>query len=100
MQKQNTSESGDAIEPLLLDIRPIFASGASPCGSIDQAVASLQPRQDLILIAPFEPLPLFTKLGAQGFDHESEARADGSWRIRFVKVRAGSTVSASCGCSG
>jgi hypothetical protein len=98
MQKQNHPDPVNGLQPLLLDIRPIFNRGASPCGYIDQAVASLQPRQDLILIAPFEPLPLFTKLTAQGFEHQSNAMPDGSWRIRFVRTHTGApAASVSCG---
>jgi uncharacterized protein (DUF2249 family) len=74
--------------PVELDIRPIFASGASPCGTIDNAVASLKPGQSLVLLAPFEPIPLFTKLAAQGFKHQSEPLADGSWRIVFERAGA------------
>lgn len=92
MQMPETDGAGtgranlETSEPVLLDIRPIFAQGSSPCAHIDRAVASLKPGQDLVLVAPFEPVPLYTKLGAQGFDYESEARPDGSWRIRFVRA--------------
>src|SRR5512140_2616754 len=88
----HTKASSHSAEPFVLDIRPIFACGASPCSHIDQAVASLKKNQNLVLIAPFEPLPLFTKLAAQGFQHESEAQPDGSWRILFK--RTGKPVSA------
>jgi hypothetical protein len=69
---------------LVLDVRPIFATGGSPCANIDAAVASLSPGQSFVLLAPFEPAPLFGKLGAKGFSHRSEATADGSWRIEFT----------------
>jgi uncharacterized protein (DUF2249 family) len=78
-----TASANSTIEPYLLDIRPIFASGGSPCEVIESAVAGLEPGQSLVLVAPFEPIPLFTKLGARGFSHESEPQGDGSWRIRF-----------------
>jgi uncharacterized protein (DUF2249 family) len=74
---------GNSVVSLELDIRPIFASGASPCGTIDRAVASLKPGQPFVLLAPFEPIPLFTKLAAQGYEHKSETLPDGSWRILF-----------------
>ena len=87
-----------------LDIRPIFASGASPCGLIDQAVASLKPNQTFVLIAPFEPIPLFTKLRAQGFEHQSAPQADGSWKIVFERTDNGEAPASpakhqSCCCS-
>lgn len=105
MQKQDCStavrprSAAKSIEPFRLDIRPIFARGESPCGCIDEAVAGLKPGQDFILVAPFEPIPLFTKLAAQGFNHESEAQPDGSWSIRFVRARAAASetrVSSCC----
>ncbi len=71
-----------------LDIRPIFAAGRSPCGLIDEAVARLLPGQDFVLWAPFEPIPLFTKLGALGFANRPEKMPDGSWRIRFCRHSA------------
>ena len=103
MQTNHVSvNKNPAAAPLLLDIRPIFAAGASPCSAIDDAVASLRPGQSLVLMAPFEPLPLFTKLAAQGFSHASEAQPDGSWRIEFGRTGAAGAAPAmhkSCCCS-
>ncbi len=73
-----------AIEPLVLDVRPIFAQGGSPCTTIDDAVASLRPQQSFVLLVPFEPAPLFGKLGAKGLTGKSELQADGSYRIEFT----------------
>jgi uncharacterized protein (DUF2249 family) len=73
-----------AIEPLVLDVRPIFAQGGSPCTTIDDAVASLRPGQSLVLLVPFEPAPLFGKLGAKGLTGKSELQPDGSYRIEFI----------------
>ena len=88
--------------PLVLDVRPILARGGSPCSTIDEAVTNLAPGQSLVLFAPFEPAPLFGKLGAQGFDYRSEAMADGSWRIEFIPKKNSNPVvtdtPASCSC--
>ncbi|HWH71377.1 MAG TPA: DUF2249 domain-containing protein [Candidatus Sulfotelmatobacter sp.] len=95
--------SAPAPQPLVLDVRPVFARGGSPCSSIDEAVASLQPSQSLVLIAPFEPAPLFAKLGALGFVYCSTPQADGNWRIEFTpsaSAPASETGYRSCGCSG
>lgn len=77
--------SAAAIEPLVLDTRPVFQRGESPCGAIDDAVAQLAPGQTLVLLVPFEPVPLYTKLGAQGFSHKPTQNEDGTWRIEFRK---------------
>ncbi len=72
-------------EPLVLDVRPIFEKGGSPCNAIESAVERLQPGQPFILLVPFEPHPLFAKLGQQGFSHTSRQVSDGSWRVEFKR---------------
>ena len=72
-----------SVETLILDTRPIFARGASPCDEIDQAVESLVPGQGLILLVPFEPAPLYAKLGRQGFSHQATHLEDGTWKVEF-----------------
>jgi hypothetical protein len=87
-------------QPLVLDVRPIFAQGGSPCTTIDEAVASLAAGQLFVLVAPFEPAPLFAKLGARGFSHKSEPQPDGSYRIEFTPggpVLAEAAATAGCG---
>jgi uncharacterized protein (DUF2249 family) len=108
MQTNNTSVANKSSvparspAPLELDIRPIFAAGSSPCGTIDKAVASLKSGQTFVLLAPFEPIPLFTKLAAQGFEHTSEPLGDGSFRIVFERegdAPADAPKHQSCCCS-
>jgi uncharacterized protein (DUF2249 family) len=92
-----------AVSPCVLDVRPIFAQGGSPCTNIDDAVASLRPGQSFVLLVPFEPAPLFAKLGAKGFSHKSLPQADGTWRIEFEPTGAPVPAGAapvSCACPG
>lgn len=87
-------------EPLVLDVRPIFARGETPCGAIDAAVERVQPGQAFVLLVPFEPVPLYTKLGRAGFLHvSSRCEDDGTWRIEFRRqaVAAGGPVACGCG---
>lgn len=70
-------------EPRTLDVRPLLARGDSPLGTIEEAVDGLQPGQSLILLVPFEPIPLYTKLGLLGFAHEASQGPDGTWRVEF-----------------
>jgi uncharacterized protein (DUF2249 family) len=70
-------------DSITLDVRPIFKSGGSPCGVIDEAVSHVKPDQVFRLIAPFEPLPLIAKLGRVGFTHHSHQQGDGSWELEF-----------------
>jgi uncharacterized protein (DUF2249 family) len=76
----------ESLKPLLLDTRPIFARGEKPCKAIDDAVASLLPGQRLVLLVSFEPVPLYAKLGNQGFSHHADELTDGTWRVEFRKV--------------
>ena len=73
------------MKPLLLDTRPIFACGDTPCKAIDDAVASLIPGQPLVLTVPFEPVPLYAKLGNQGFAHQTKQLDAHTWQVEFRK---------------
>lgn len=88
-----------ATEPVVLDVRPIFARGETPCEAIDAAVANVVPGQSLVLLVPFEPVPLYAKLRAQGFTSQTEQLDDGTWRIEFLRGQAAtSAVKVACGC--
>ena len=71
------------VKPLTLDVRVILAEGGSPCGPIEEAVGRLIPGQALVVLAPFEPVPLYTKLGMCGFSHDTSRLPDGTWRVEF-----------------
>lgn len=75
------------VQPLRLDTRPIFARGETPCKAIDDATAKLIPGQPLVLIVPFEPVPLYAKLGKEGFTHQAKELADGAWQVEFRKEK-------------
>jgi uncharacterized protein (DUF2249 family) len=68
-----------------LDVRPIIATGGAPIGAILAAAQGLPSGGALRLIAPFEPVPLYGKLGELGFDHATRARDDGAWEILFTR---------------
>lgn len=71
------------IKPSVIDTRPLFAHGETPCDAIDDAIASLAIGQPLVLLIPFEPIPLYAKLAKQGFQHRSQRLSDGSWQVEF-----------------
>ncbi len=54
-----------------------------------QAVAGLKDQEDLLLIAPFEPAPLFRVLAQQGFSHEAKPTAEGDWEVLFTRRPGG-----------
>ena len=53
-----------------------------------RTVAALQEHEQLLLIAPFEPVPLFAVLGRQGFEHQARATESGDWEVLFTRKPA------------
>lgn len=47
------------------------------------AVEALAPGQDLVIVAPFEPVPLEGVLGSQGFTFDAVALEHGDWQVTF-----------------
>lgn len=68
-----------------LDVREDIRNGREPFSKIMTAVAALKPDEQLRLIAPFEPVPLYAVLGKQGFQHRSQFIAGGDWEILFTR---------------
>jgi uncharacterized protein (DUF2249 family) len=87
------------VQPHVLDVRAILANGGSPCGPIEQAISNLIPGQTLVVLVPFEPIPLYAKLARCGFDHETSRLTDGTWRVEFKPSAAAEpTKFEACGC--
>lgn len=51
------------------------------------ALEQLGPDQALLLLAPFEPAPLYQVMAARGFGHKSVQTADG-WEVLFSRTPA------------
>ena len=71
--------------PVKLDVRETIRSGREPFGKIMQAVTQLKDNEQLLLIAPFEPAPLYAVLAQQGFSHQSKPTATGDWEVLFTR---------------
>ncbi len=69
----------------VLDVRPDLESGGEPFVRIMEAASTIQPDGTLIIIAPFEPVPLYAALGARGFSHQTVMVSDGEWVVRFAR---------------
>jgi uncharacterized protein (DUF2249 family) len=65
-----------------VDARPIIAAGGEPFDTIMTAVAGLADGEELVVLAPFEPVPLEGVLGSQGFSYDADL-GDGDWRVTF-----------------
>jgi len=72
-----------------LDVRADIRSGREPFGKIMQAVASLKDDDQLRLIAPFEPAPLYGVLGQRGFVHETKPTPEGDFEVLFTRGPGG-----------
>ena len=68
-----------------LDVREDIRQGREPFSKIMQAVTALEPEQDLLLLAPFEPAPLFHLMAQQGFSHQAKATAAGEYEVLFSR---------------
>jgi len=68
----------------LLDVRPDLERGDEPFVRIMEAAATISPGNTLELIAPFEPVPLYSAMGARGFSHETTRVAPDEWHVRFT----------------
>ena len=66
-----------------IDVRPVIAAGAEPFNMIMAAVAALDEHEDLVVLAPFEPVPLEGVLGAQGYSYEALELGPDDWQITF-----------------
>lgn len=71
----------------VLDVRPTLAGGGEPFVEIMEAAEGIPPGQSLIIVAPFEPAPLYSALGARGFTHETRCVTAGEWVVRFTRAQ-------------
>ncbi len=69
----------------LLDVRPELEQGGEPFVRIMEAAEAVNPGGTLVIIAPFEPVPLYEVLGARGFVHETERVAADEWVVQFTR---------------
>ena len=68
-----------------LDVREDLRNGREPFSKVMSEVAKLQLNEKLRMLAPFEPTPLFSVLGNQGFEHESKRIPSGDWEVLFTR---------------
>lgn len=66
-----------------VDARPIIAAGGEPFDTIMSAVGALVDSEELVVLAPFEPVPLEGVLSSQGFLYEAEDLGGGDWQVTF-----------------
>lgn len=69
----------------VLDVRPDLERGDEPFVRIMETAMTINQGENFVLIAPFEPVPLYDVLGGRGFWHETHKAAPGEWVIRFTR---------------
>ncbi len=67
-----------------LDVRPIIDSGRDPLKDILGKVKTLSTDEVLVIINSFEPVPLYSLLGAKGFRYFTE-KIDDAYKVYFYK---------------
>lgn len=71
------------METLRLDVRPFHERGEEPFEAIMNAVESLKPDQEFLLINSFEPTPLYRVMDKRGFTHQTSELSSQEWHITF-----------------
>lgn len=74
----------DQNKVVTFDVRPIIAGGKDPLKFILAKIKELKNDEILLLINSFEPIPLYTVLGRQGYAHKTEKEND-VFKIYFYK---------------
>lgn len=69
----------------VVDARPTLASGGEPFAEIMDTAAQVSDGEVLVVLAPFEPVPLEGVLAEQGFAHVAEELGGGDWRVTFLR---------------
>jgi uncharacterized protein (DUF2249 family) len=69
-----------------LDVREDIRRGREPFSKIMQAIGGLKVNENLLLIAPFEPAPLFGVLAQQGFLHQAKSTVEGDCEVLFFRA--------------
>jgi uncharacterized protein (DUF2249 family) len=76
-------------QTVTLDVREGIRNGREPFAKIMQTVAALKDDEQLLLIAPFEPAPLFAVLAQRGFSHQAKPTPGGDYEVLFTRSSGG-----------
>ncbi|HYE31061.1 MAG TPA: DUF2249 domain-containing protein [Methylomirabilota bacterium] len=75
-------------EQIVLDVREDIAQGCEPFTRIMVGLDSLAPRQQLLLLAPFEPVPLYRVLASRGFVCSTRPLDSGDFEVLITHASA------------
>ncbi|MFV0308189.1 MAG: DUF2249 domain-containing protein [Desertimonas sp.] len=69
----------------VVDARPVIAGGGEPFELIMAAAAAVGEDEVLVVLAPFDPIPLQGVLAEQGFRFVSDQLGPDDWRTTFLR---------------
>src|SRR6266481_1445159 len=72
-------------QTVTVDVRDDVRNGREPFSKIMGAAAGLKTSQELLIISPFEPAPLYAVLQKQGFSYASRPMPSGDWEVLFTR---------------
>jgi uncharacterized protein (DUF2249 family) len=70
---------------IILDARPLLASGEHPLERVLSETATLKPGEIYEILTPFPPMPMIQKLNDAGFESFSEQDNTGVFRTYFAR---------------
>ncbi len=73
----------------IFDARPVIAAGGEPFSEIMAMVDNLAGDKELIVLAPFEPVPLEAVLKPRGFSCEVTDLGGDDWQVIFRRRPGG-----------
>jgi len=70
-----------AAAQVLLDVRPDVEQNGEPYICMMEGAQAVKPGETCVIIAPFEPIPLYDVLRAWGFLYETQQVAHDEWVV-------------------
>jgi len=75
------------MKTVTLDVRPDLLEGREPFSRIMETVEGLGPEDSLLLIAPFQPVPLYRVLAQKGLEGKATPMESGDWEVLFSRKK-------------
>lgn len=82
-------ESFEDDDAVVIDVRPILSSGRDPFDEVMTVAKPIPSGGDLVIHAPFNPLPLRRVLGQMGFESFGDETGEAHFRVRCRRMTSG-----------
>ncbi|SOD96928.1 DUF2249 domain-containing protein [Caenispirillum bisanense] len=76
----------DADPAAEIDVGRLLAQGGDPLSTLTGTAATVPAGRGMVVVAPFDPVPLRDLLAGDGFESFVEPLADGRFRVRFFRA--------------